>query len=408
MKRIGKKRKNLSGFQILIVILMISLSVFSLRKPLARSWQLKGRYRLWNIAQCSMFPVLMYQYAPPQMSTDLLAQKALYAAFPVVGYVKDQRKYETEMEDEETIQMILALQAEDENQVDENGNLIAEGSGQEPQAEQPAEANAASGQLEAAAAPVLDLSIERLRDPEYLMNNFYTVDSTTMIDSDQLNVDDLLGRSMKIDCSTGGAKVLIFHTHSQEFFADSVEGDASTSIVGVGGYLTEKLKEKGIETIHDEGVYDIINGKLDRSNAYEMAEAGVRPILEANPTVEIAIDLHRDGVGEDTHLITDIGGTETAKIMFFDGLSRTRTQGDIAYLYNPYIQDNLAFSLQMQLACETYYPGFARHIYLKGYRYNLHLLPKSLLIEAGAQTNTVQEMKNAMDRLAEILYHVIM
>ena len=34
-------------------------------------------------------------------------------------------------------------------------------------------------------------------------------------------------------------------------------------------------------------------------------------------------------------------------------------------------------------------------------------MPKSLLIEAGAQTNTVQEMKNAMDILAELLDRVL-
>ena len=61
----------------------------------------------------------------------------------------------------------------------------------------------------------------------------------------------------------------------------------------------------------------------------------------------------------------------------------------------------------MQLASESMYPGFARHIYLRGYRYNLHLLPKSLLIEAGAQTNTVEEMRNAMEVLAETLYYVL-
>ena len=93
--------------------------------------------------------------------------------------------------------------------------------------------------------------------------------------------------------------------------------------------------------------------------------------------------------------------------MYFNGLSRTRTNGDISYLYNPYIQDNLAFSLQMELASESLHPGFARHIYLRGYRYNLHLLPKSLLIEAGAQTNTVEEMKNAMEVLADTLQHVL-
>ena len=80
----------------------------------------------------------------------------------------------------------------------------------------------------------------------------------------------------------------------------------------------------------------------------------------------------------------------------------------IDYLYNPYIQDNLAFSLQMQLASERMYPGFARHIYLRAYRYNLHLLPKSLLIEAGAQTNTVEEMKNAMEVVADTLCEVIL
>ena len=117
----------------------------------------------------------------------------------------------------------------------------------------------------------------------------------------------------------------------------------------------------------------------------------------------MAIDLHRDGVAESTHLVTEIDGKPTAKIMYFNGLSRTRANGDIGYLYNPYIQDNLAFSLQMQVASETYYPGFARHIYLKAYRYNLHLLPKSLLIEAGAQTNTVEEMRNAMEVLAKLL-----
>ena len=61
----------------------------------------------------------------------------------------------------------------------------------------------------------------------------------------------------------------------------------------------------------------------------------------------------------------------------------------------------------MQLATESMYPGFARRIYLKGYRYSLHMMPKSLLIEAGAQTNTVAEMKNAMDLLANILNKVL-
>ena len=57
----------------------------------------------------------------------------------------------------------------------------------------------------------------------------------------------------------------------------------------------------------------------------------------------------------------------------------------------------------MQLVAEEYYPGLMRKIYLKGYRYNLHLKPKSMLVEVGAQTNTFEEAKNAMEPLANIL-----
>lgn len=48
-----------------------------------------------------------------------------------------------------------------------------------------------------------------------------------------------------------------------------------------------------------------------------------------------------------------------------------------------------------------------RKIYLKGYRYNLHLKPKALLIEVGAQNNTVEEEMNAMEPLADIIARVL-
>ena len=191
-------------------------------------------------------------------------------------------------------------------------------------------------------------------------------------------------------------------------FADSVQGDESTSIVGIGDYLTSLLNDTyHIPTLHHKGVYDLIDGKLDRSLAYDMAKPDIQKILEENPTIEVVIDLHRDGVGEGTHLVTEVNGKQTAQIMFFNGLSKTRANGEIDYLANPYIQDNLAFSLQMQVAANNRYPGFARRIYLRGYRYNMHLCPKSLLVEVGAQTNTKEEAYNAMEPLADILDKVL-
>ena len=356
-------------------------------------WKYHIQERIFDQAQQMYLPVLSWVNRTPEKGIgEWIREKAL-AWIPLVSYAEDHAAYDSSLEDEETLARILEAQANDENVVDENGNLIGEPDESETDA--------------AAVTPAVDTSIEKLRDFEYLLGNFYTVDSSTMIDSDQLNADDLLGRSMKIDTGTDGPKVLIYHTHSQEEFADSTPGDTSTSIVGVGEYLTQLLNEKGIETIHDTGVYDIIDGKLDRSNAYEYAGEAVEKILAENPTVEVLIDLHRDGVAEGTHLVTEINGKPTAKIMFFNGLSRSRTNGNIDYLPNPYIQDNLAFSLQMQIDAENKYPSFVRHIYLRAYRYNLHLMPKSLLVEAGAQTNTVEEMMNAMEVLSEMLEDVL-
>ncbi len=317
-------------------------------------------------------------------------QKHLAFLLPFLKYNEGEEVQMTVTEDILTYEMILAMQGKDE----------------ERQSEDLTDTTVASTTV-TQTPEKLDLSIEKLRDYNYLLSKFYTVDSTTTVKDGQLDVDKFLAKDMHIDTQSKGPKILIFHTHSQEAFADSKNGDASTSIVGMGYYLSELLNAKGIETLHHAGVYDLINGKLDRSKAYELSEKGVKEILNQYPSIEVVIDLHRDGVREDLHLVTDIDGKPTGRIMFFNGLSRTKTNGDIAYLYNPYIQDNLAFSFRMQLASESMYPGLARRIYLKGYRYSLHMMPKSLLIEAGAQTNTVAEMRNTMEALSNILYEVL-
>ena len=61
----------------------------------------------------------------------------------------------------------------------------------------------------------------------------------------------------------------------------------------------------------------------------------------------------------------------------------------------------------MQLDAAAYFPGLTRKSYIKGHRYNLHLSPRSVLIEVGAQTNTYQEARNAMEPLAEVLNMVL-
>lgn len=261
--------------------------------------------------------------------------------------------------------------------------------------------------LQHGAASSLPYSAAQLADFTYLLNNLYTLDSTTTIDAALLDGNVLMTKDMTLEKDSSVPQILIYHTHSQEEFADSTPGDPATSIVGIGDYLTLLLRDVyGYNVIHDTQTYDLIDGELDRNKAYTLALHSVSDILEANPSIQVVIDLHRDGINGDK-MTTVIDGRETATLMFFNGLSRTVKNGALDSLYNPYIQDNLAFSLQLKLMAERYYPGSTRPVYLKGYRYNLHLRPRCLLVECGSQKNTVQEEKYAMEVLADVLDMVL-
>lgn len=319
----------------------------------------------------------------------------LYEEAAVEYYEDSEELYETRSESSLTYEKILEqnVSAGENGSADDVADEAAAGKAEDNADEEESSANT-----------VAAVSLEKLNDFDYLIQNFYTVDSTTTINSSQLNAAELLA----IDCSVSEnageePQILIYHTHASEGYSDSVENDYSTTVVGVGAYLTEILEDTyGYSVLHDIGVYD-----SDRDRAYSVAKPYIEKILEDNPSIEVVIDLHRDGVSSGTRLVTEQEGVQMAQIMFFNGLSRTTAMGDIEYLENPYITENLAFSLQMQIAAKELYPDFARKIYLKGYRYNMHLMPKSLLIEVGAQTNTLEEAMNAMEPLAEILDRVL-
>ena len=240
---------------------------------------------------------------------------------------------------------------------------------------------------------------------EYLMKNIYTVAGTTVVYENDINGPEFMSRDMTLKQDNTKPQILIYHTHGQEGFTNSVEGNSETKIIGVGAYLVSLLREKyGYNVIHVTDSFDLVNGVFDRSKAYDYAYNKISQVLADNPSVEVVIDLHRDGVNENLHLVTDVNGKPTAQIMFFNGMSRLASTGDIDYLYNPNRSDNLAFSLQMKVKAMEYYPGFTRRNYIQAYEYNQQVRPKALLIEAGAQTNSLEEEKNAMEPLSEILH----
>ena len=252
------------------------------------------------------------------------------------------------------------------------------------------------------------ISPDILADPQALLNRFFVIDPNTWVQTGEIDGSTLLGKDLTLPETAESPQILIYHTHSQETFADSRPGERADTVVGLGDTLQEILeKQYGYGVLHITEEFDMKEGYLERSRAYNYVEPVIAAALEEHPSVQIIIDLHRDGVNGSKRLVTEINGKPTAQIMFFNGLSRKKESGELTSLPNPYREENLAFSFQMEYAAKEYYPGFSRCIYLKGYRYNLHLRPRSVLLEVGAQTNTVEEAENAMGPFADILHKVL-
>ena len=225
---------------------------------------------------------------------------------------------------------------------------------------------------------------KKWENPKYLRKYIYQIDSTTMAMDGELNGKVLLNMDLKLKKSEK-PQILIYHTHGSETYRGSKKGKKSDTVIGVGDVLVKNLRKKNIAVIHDRNIYDVKNGKEERSKAYNYAANAIEDHLKKYPSIKVVIDLHRDGVSEQTKLVTTQKGRRMAQIMFFNGMSRTASNGDIKYLRNPNKQMNLAFSLQLQAQAAKKYPGFTRKIYMKGYRYNLHYRGRSLLVEVGAQ-----------------------
>lgn len=369
----------------------------------------------------SSYLAMVQQYLPAiayhaeGRDTDTLFEvflEKMSEQIPIVSYANQVKSYDSIVESALSKEEIIALEGQDENVAaqqllsaaeQENAGQVAVAAEHEnaqaaalTQVERKALAGMVSEQL------LIQIPREKLNDFDYLIQNFYQVDNTTTIDGSILNAKELLAQNLVLTTPADQPQILIYHTHSQEQFADSDPNDVMTGVFGIGEYLTQILTQQyGFNVIHHMGQYDV----GDRDHAYANAEGAIEQILAENPSIEVVIDLHRDAV--DKHIVRKVNGVDMAPIMFFNGLSRTKALGDIPYLNNPNLSGNLAFSLQMQLMAAEYYPNLTRPIYLKGYRYNMHFKAKTLLVEMGSYTNTQEEARNAMVPLADMLDKVL-
>ena len=95
------------------------------------------------------------------------------------------------------------------------------------------------------------ISPDLLADQQALLNRFFVVDPNTSVLPGEIDGSTLLGKDLTLPENAEGPQILIYHTHSQETFADSRPGERADTVIGLGDDLQELLeKQYGYEVLH--------------------------------------------------------------------------------------------------------------------------------------------------------------
>ncbi len=220
--------------------------------------------------------------------------------------------------------------------------------------------------------------------------------------TDQTVPPDQLGpASATVPPAETAPRVLIYHTHTHEAYEQTDEDpyealeawrtdDEAHSVVRVGEELAELLRAEGCEVVHDVTDHELD----DLSTAYLRSEETALSYAEP---FDLYIDLHRDAYVEgmgDNALYAD--GVGYAKLMMLVG------RGD-NFQVKPHYEENYAFARALTDALNDEMPGICRDVLVKTNRYNQHVGPLCILVEAGNNRNTLVEALNAMQPLSRAI-----
>lgn len=207
--------------------------------------------------------------------------------------------------------------------------------------------------------------------------------------------------------NTSAPQVLILHTHTTEGYmtyeADYFNAedrhrtdDHTRNVCAVGETVRRTLAAYGIAAIHDTTIHDspVYSGAYTRS-----AEVAKR-YLEQYPSIKVVLDLHRDSVMDGEVMVRPVAtveGKQAAQMMLITGV--VSTDG----LPHPNWEQNLTLSAHWQAALDAVSPDLMRPLNLTASRYNQHLSPGWVLVEMGAEGNTIEEAVYSAQILGQTL-----
>ncbi len=227
-----------------------------------------------------------------------------------------------------------------------------------------------------------------------------------------VDVADFLKKELPFRfADTKDPQVLILHTHTTEGYMTYDAGyynpgdrdrtkDHKKSVCAVGEAIRLTLESMGIAAIHDTTIHD----SPQYTGAYTRSAATAQKYLEKYPSIRVVLDIHRDAVLEGSAVVkptATVDGKKAAQMMLITGTVTTDA------LPHPNWGQNLTLSTHLQRALDKVSDDLMRPLNTVASRYNQHLSPGWVLVEVGAEGNTVEEAVYSGQILARTLANLL-
>lgn len=247
-----------------------------------------------------------------------------------------------------------------------------------------------------------------IQNPLTILKNFFNYDENPVgnIVTSSDNVIEPIHSTYIEDPSPKEEKeplVYVYNTHQTENYSYKKyeEYNITPNVMMASYILREKLNKKGIPTIVETtNISDLLhtNG-WSYANSYKASSFLVKDAIKKYPTLKLVIDLHRDAVKKEASTV-EIKQKKYAKVLFVIGTEHKN------------YEKNLRVANQMNELLNKNYKGLSRGVMKKSGKnvngiYNQDLSEHAILLECGGHENTLDEVLNTIEILADVIKEYI-
>ncbi|WP_053957582.1 stage II sporulation protein P [Inediibacterium massiliense] len=204
----------------------------------------------------------------------------------------------------------------------------------------------------------------------------------------------------KLTLDKNSPSIFIYHTHPTESYMPESVGNFHSlnrkyTVRAVADELTKFLQSKGHNVLHEETLHDYPSYQ----KSYVRSLDTLTNYLNKYPSLKVIFDVHRDAAPntetarENSYVV--INGQRVAKFSIVVGMQ------------NPNVEKLLVLANYIKAKSDEKYPGLAKKIITKPYKFNQYNSDYYALIEVGNTANTIDEAERTAKYLGEILSQVL-